>query len=34
VRALVDARNRLRARSGLDPLDFDAEIARRLREPN
>jgi hypothetical protein len=34
VRALVDARNRRPARSGLDLLDVEAEIVRRLREPN
>jgi hypothetical protein len=34
VRALVDARNRRRVRSGLGLLDVEAEIARRLREPN
>jgi hypothetical protein len=32
LRQLVVARNARRRRRGLDPLDIDAEVARRLRE--
>jgi hypothetical protein len=34
LRALVEARNRRRERAGLEWLDVDAEIERRLRELN
>ncbi len=34
LRALVEARNRRRARAGLAVLDVDAEVKRRLRELN
>ena len=34
LRALVEARNRRRVRAGLEPLDVDAEVERRLRDLN
>lgn len=34
LRALVEARNRRRARAGLPGLDVDAEVERRLRDLN
>jgi uncharacterized protein YkwD len=34
LRALVEARNRRRERAGLQPLDVDGEIVRRLRDLN
>jgi uncharacterized protein YkwD len=34
LRDLLEARNRLRAKAGLEPLDVDAEVTRRLRDLN
>jgi hypothetical protein len=34
VRALVVARNHRRVRAGLEPLDVEAEVLRRIRDLN